>query len=91
MSTHYLASNQLRLWLATFAYLMLERLRALTLHGTELARATAGTIRERLLNVAAAVQVSVRRVYVQMGSAFPHQALFARCQRRLQAIAWPAG
>ena len=27
MSTHYLASNQLRLWLAAFAYLLLERLR----------------------------------------------------------------
>ena len=29
MSTHYLASNQLRLWLATFAYLLMERLRPL--------------------------------------------------------------
>jgi hypothetical protein len=28
MSTHHLASNQLRLWLATFAYLLVERLRA---------------------------------------------------------------
>ena len=28
MSTHYLASNQLRLWLATLAYLLLERVRA---------------------------------------------------------------
>jgi len=26
MSTHYLASNQLRLWLAAFGYLLLERL-----------------------------------------------------------------
>jgi len=29
LSTHYLASNQLRLWLATFAYLLLERVRTL--------------------------------------------------------------
>ena len=42
MSTHYLASNQLRLWLATLAYLLLERMRALGLAGTELARATVG-------------------------------------------------
>jgi hypothetical protein len=28
MSTHYLASNPLRLGLATFAYLLMERLRA---------------------------------------------------------------
>ena len=31
MSTHYLASNQLRLWLAAFAYLLLERVRTLGL------------------------------------------------------------
>jgi hypothetical protein len=34
MSSHYLASNQLRLWFATFAYLLIERLRTLSLAGT---------------------------------------------------------
>ena len=91
MSTHYLASNQLRLWLATFAYLLMERLRALTLQGTELAQATAGTIRVRLLKVAAAVKVSVRRVYVQFCSAFPMQQVFSLCLKRLKAIAWQTG
>lgn len=86
MSTHYLASNQLRLWLATFAYLLIERLRTLTLQGTELVTATAGTIRLRLLKVAARVTVSVRRVYVQLSSAFPLQALFRQVQRRLRQI-----
>lgn len=62
MSTHHLAGNQLRLWLAAFAYLLLERLRALGCRGTELARAPAGTIRLKLLKVAAQVSVSVRRV-----------------------------
>jgi len=71
MSTHYLASNQLRLWLATFGYLLLERLRTQGLAGTELARATVGSIRLRLLKVAARVRVSVRRVYVQLNSAYP--------------------
>jgi hypothetical protein len=91
MSTHYLASNQLRLWLATFAYLMMDRLRALTLHGTKLAQATAGTIRVKLLKLAAAVKVSVRRVYVQFCSAFPMQEMFTLCLKRLKAIAWQTG
>jgi len=91
MSTHYLASNQLRLWLATFAYLMMDRLRALTLQGTELAQATAGTIRVKLLKVAAAVKVSVRRVYVQFCSAFPMQEVFTLCLKRLKAISWQTG
>jgi hypothetical protein len=91
MSTHYLASNQLRLWLATFAYLLLERLRTLGLWGTELAKATAGTIRVKLLKVAAAVTVSVRRVHVQLCSAFPLQETFRICQRRLTGLAPQSG
>jgi len=91
MSTHFMASNQLRLWLATFAYLMMDRLRALTLHGTELAQATAGTIRVKLLKVAAAVKVSVRRVYVQFCSAFPMQQIYAACLKRLHTVDWQAG
>ena len=91
MSTHHMASNQLRLWLATFAYLLMERLRAWTLPGTELARATVGTIRVKLLKVAAALKVSVRRVYVQFCSAFPMQEVFARCLKRLEAVAWETG
>ena len=91
MSTHHLASNQLRLWLASFAYLLLERLRALGCHGTDLARATAGTIRLKLLKVAAQVTVSVRRVYVQLSSAYPLAALFRLCHARLQLLAPPGG
>lgn len=86
MSTHYLASNQLRLWLATFAYLLLERLRALGLAGTDLARATVGSVRLKVLKVAAQVRASVRRVYVQLNSAYPWQELFRLCHRRLLAL-----
>jgi hypothetical protein len=86
LSTHYLGSNQLRLWLATLAYLRLERLRSVGWHGTELASATVGTIRTRLLKVAASVTVSVRRVWVRWSSAFPLQALYWRGARRLGCV-----
>ena len=91
MSTHYLASNQLRLWLAAFAYLLLERVRSLGLAGTELARATVGSVRLRLFKVAAQVRVSVRRVYVQLSSAYPLQTLFRLCQRRLMRLSSASG
>jgi len=91
MSTHYLASNQLRLWLAALAYLLLERVRTLGLAGTELADATVGRVRLRLLKVAAQVRVSVRRVYVQLSSAYPLQELFRLCHRRLMALAAASG
>jgi hypothetical protein len=86
MSTHYLASNQLRLWLATFAYLLMERLRELGLAGTDLARATVGTVRLKVLKIAAQVQVSVRRVYVKLNSAYPWQIQFRHCHRQLMAL-----
>lgn len=86
LSSHHLASNQLRLWLATLAYLLLERLRSLGLAKTEWAQATVGSVRLKLLKVAAQVRVSVRRVYVQLSSAYPWQELFRLCQRRLMTL-----
>lgn len=91
MSTHYMASNQLRLWLSTFAYMLMERVRTIGCQGTELARATAGTLRLKLLKVAAQVKVSVRRVYVQLSSAYPLQKLFRLCQKRLSTLAESTG
>jgi hypothetical protein len=91
MSTHHLASNQFRLWEGMFAYLLLERLRSQSLGGTELERATAGSVRLKLLKVAAQVRVSVRRVYVQLSSTFPLQELFRLCQRRLMRLAPASG
>jgi hypothetical protein len=90
MSTHHLASNQFRMWESTFAYLLMERLRTQGLAGTELERATAGSLRLKLLKVAAQVRVSVRRVYVQLSSSYPLQELFRLCQTRLMRLAVPA-
>lgn len=62
--------------------MLLERLRAVGREGTKLARATAGTIRLRLLKVAAQVSVSVRRVHVRFSRAYPLQSLFASSRER---------
>ena len=61
------------------------------LAGTELAQATVGSVRLKLLKVAAQVRVSVRRVYVQLSSAYPLQALFRLCHRRLRALVPASG
>src|SRR5437016_6127043 len=53
-------TNQLRLWFASFAYVLLCALRRIALAGTELATATCGTIRLRLLKIGALVTRSVR-------------------------------
>ena len=85
-STHWMASNQLRLWFSAFALLIFQRLRSLALQGTQLAKATAGTIRQRLLKIGAMVTVSTRRVYVRLASAFPLRDLFVQAHRALAAL-----
>ena len=50
-STAGLRSNQLRLWFSTLAYLLMQRLRQIGLKGTQLARATCGSIRLKLLKI----------------------------------------
>ena len=84
VSSHWMASNQMRLWFASFAYLLIERLRECALKGTALAKATLGTIRLRLFKVAAVIKVSVRRIHVALCSAFPLQSLFREAQKRLR-------
>ena len=62
-------ANQLRLWFASLAYVLVDSLRRIALPGTQLARATAGLIRLKLLKIGARVTVSVRRIKVAMASA----------------------
>jgi hypothetical protein len=70
-------ANQLRLWFASFAYVLLCGLRRIGLAFTHFATATCGTIRTKLLKIGALVRVSARRVVVAMASACPWQDEFA--------------
>lgn len=76
-------ANQLRLWFAAFAYMLVASLRRIGLAGTELARATCGTIRLKLLKIGALITISVRRVKVAFASSCPSQAAFAIAHERL--------
>ena len=78
-----LNANQLRLWLASLAYVLMTALRRLALQGTELAQATAATIRLKLLKLGALVTVSVRRVKIAIASACPLKDAFVDAHRRL--------
>ena len=66
-------ANQLRLWFASFAYVLLEALRRIGLRHTQFAAATCGTIRLKLLKIGAQVRKSGRRIKVAMASACPYQ------------------
>lgn len=84
-STATMRANQLRLWFSSFAYVLIEALQRIGLFDTELANATAGSIRLKLLKLGARVTVSVRRIKIAIASACPHQADFALAHARLRA------
>lgn len=71
-SCHTMRANQLRLWLASFAYVLVSALRRIGLSGTKFADATCGTIRLKLLKIGAQVRISVRRMLFSMASAYPY-------------------
>src|SRR5260370_39291700 len=86
-STATMRANQMRLWFASMAYVLLCALRRIRLHDTEYAKATCGTIRLKLLKIGALVRISVRRIKVAMASGCPAAAAWRLAAVRLAADA----
>ena len=84
-STATMRANQLRLWFASMAYVLLAALRRIGLRHTQFADATCGTIRLKLLKVGALVTVSVRRIKLAMASACPYADEFGLAHAFLAA------
>ena len=86
-STATLRANQLRLWFAAMAYVLLCALRRIGLAHTRFAEATCGTLRLALLKIGARVTKSVRRIKLAMSSAHPWQPEWALAHARMTAAA----
>ena len=82
-----MCANQLRLWFASMAYVLLCALRRIGLAHTQFAQAACGTIRLKLLKIGALVRVSVRRVKIAMASACPYQHEFGLAHAMLASAA----
>jgi hypothetical protein len=80
-------ANQLRLWFASMAYVLLCALRRIGLAHTQFAQATCGTIRLKLLKIGALMRTSARRVKIAMASACPWQHEFALAHAMLRRAA----
>jgi hypothetical protein len=85
-STHYLRSNQLRLYFSSIAYVLLQMLRRLGLQGTELAKAQCSTIRLKLLKIGALIRITIRKVWISLAGGYPHVALFQQIHEKLCAV-----
>jgi hypothetical protein len=85
-STHYLRSNQLRLYFSSVAYVLLQMLRRLGLEGTELAKAQCSTIRLKVLKIGALIRITVRKVWVSLAGGYPYVTLFRQVYEKLCAM-----
>lgn len=77
-SCHMLMANQLRLYFASVAYILMNELRKAGLERTELEQAQCSTIRLKLFKIGAVVTISVRRVLVNFSSSYAYQDIFSR-------------
>ena len=82
-SAHKWWTNQFRMLLSAYAYVLMHTIRRLGLQGTELARAQCNTIRLKLLKIGAVITRNTRRVRLHLATACPHQDLFWLVAERL--------
>ena len=90
-SSATMRANQLRLWFAAMAYVLLCALRRIGLHDTRFDNASCGTIRLKLMKIGALVRISVRRIKVAMASGCPTAAIWGAAALRLDAAASARG
>jgi hypothetical protein len=84
LSTEEMKGNQLRLYFSALAYTLMEALRRLGLQGTEWAEAQVDTIRLKLLKIGARIRLSVRRIVLELSSAYPWKEVYTQAWRALR-------
>ena len=75
-SSKTMKANQLRLLFSAMAYTLIETLRRVALRHTELADASAITIRLKLLKLGAQVRMNTRRIHFAIASSCPNKIEF---------------
>ena len=86
-SCHNWWPNQFRVLLSSLAYILLETISREYLQKTELAQATVGTIRLKLLKIGAVVIRNTRKIKLMFSSHYPYQSLFINLVKSLAGTA----
>ena len=85
-SASTMRANQLRLWLSSVAYVLVNTLREVGLKGTQFAKSQCNTIRLKLFKIGAAIRVTVRKVWVSLSTSYPYAETFMRVLDNLQSL-----
>lgn len=86
LSAASMRANQLRLYEAGAAYLLIHALRRLALRDTLLQQAQTPTLRQKLFKIGTLIRVSTRRVWCSWSQAYPYQELFRKIGENLRAL-----
>ena len=81
---HTMRANQLRLYVSSFAYVLMHVLRRLGSQGTQFARAQCSTLRLKLLKIGARIKITTRRVWLSFSQACPYAETFTRVLANVQ-------
>jgi len=85
-STHQMRANQIRLYMSSIAYTILNLFREKVLNGTELENAQCGTIRTKILKIGAEIKVTVRKIWIEMNENYPYQELYLIIKQKINKI-----
>ena len=85
-STHWLDSNQLRIYFSAIAYTVLCAFRTQALKNTKYKDTQSWNIRNTVLKVAVRIQISVRRVKLSFPSSFPYAEQFRMIFNNIQRM-----
>jgi Transposase DDE domain group 1 len=88
-STQTFESNQLRLWLSSMAYVLMQAFRENCLSQTPLAKSTVGTIRLNLLKIGARITISTRRVVIAIASMYQFKNILRIAYSQIKKIPDP--
>ena len=82
-SSHTMRANQLRLYFSALAFVIMHLLRSYGLSETEFKNAQCGTIRLKLLKIAARVKISYRRVLISYADGYPYKDQFFKIKHAI--------
>ena len=78
-------SNQRRLLLSTFAYILMDRLRTQALKGTDWVKKQCTILQVKLIKIGAVITRNTRRIRLHLSSAYPHQDIFQTAYQNIMS------
>jgi hypothetical protein len=83
-SAEDMRANQIRLYLSSIGYVVMNAMRRIGLADTSFARAQCSTIRLKLLKIGALVRITVRKIWVSFSQSYPYRKQFVEILAKIR-------